>query len=380
MIKSLLKKIIYINGIRARLKPPKAYLNWINANIEMIFHVVHISAKPLRLVIDPTNVCILKCPFCPTGTKDHDRKAGYAQKNMLTKLFAEIGDYLFFIDFFNWGEPLLNKDVLFHWIRQAHAKKITSSVSTNLNVQLSDSDIESLITSGLNILSVSLDGASERTYSIYRRNGNFQLVIDNLKRIIEAKRKKNMTSPWITWQFLVFGFNEHEMEKAQSMAREIGVDEIKFMPPFVELNKEDGIQWLPKNQSFQKKAYTSKKTALPARCDWHYLSAAINWDGTVTPCCALYKTKDDFGAIGSNGEYSYMQAINNEKYASIRGFYARGKKEGAGLVCEKCPLSEIMTMGKILNRTIFIFTALQLLGPILKPLISFFQRAESSRV
>ena len=376
MLKKFLKKIMYINDIQARFKPPKAYLNWIAANIEMFFHVEHVRAKPLRLVIDATNVCILKCPFCPTGIKDHDRKPGFAPKNMLTKLFSEVGDHLFFIDFFNWGEPLLNKEVLFHWLRQAHAKKIISSVSTNLNVQLSDSDIESLIDSGLNILSVSLDGASEQTYAIYRRNGNFQLVIDNLKRIIEAKRKKNMTRPWISWQFLVFGFNEHEMEKAGSMAKEIGVDEIKFMPPFVELNTEDGIQWLPKNPSFQKKAYTAKKTETPGRCDWHYLSAAINWDGTVTPCCAVYKIKDDFGTIGPRGEHSYMQVINNEKYEAIRRFYAQGKKEGAGgLVCEKCPLPEIMTMGKILNKTIFVFTVLQLFRSIFRPFISFFQRA-----
>lgn len=369
MLKRILNKIIYLHDIKAHFKPFKAYLNWLRANIEMAFHVEQIYARPLRLIIDATNVCILKCPFCPTGMKEHDRKPGYADINMLTRLFAELGDYLFFIDFFNWGEPFLNKEVLFHWLQQASLKKIITSVSTNLNVKLSDSDIDCIITSGLNNLSISLDGASEQTYSIYRRNGNFQLVLDNIRRIVEAKRQKNSTSPWITWQFLVFGFNEHEMSKASVMAREIGVNEIKFMPPFVKLDLKDGIQWLPKNSLFQKEAYTSKKTEPPQRCDWHYLSAAINWDGTVAPCCAVYKTKDDFGTIGPNGEHSYMKVINNEKYRAIRRFYAKGKKEKSGLICEECPLSEIMTLGVNCNRSIFSTTVLQIFRLVLKPFI-----------
>jgi MoaA/NifB/PqqE/SkfB family radical SAM enzyme len=329
-----------------------------------------IHAKPLKLVIENTNTCMLRCPFCPTGTHQHDRSPGRARRELITNLLAEAGEYLFFIEFFNWGEPLLHKEVLFDWVRQASEKKIVTSVSTNLNMRLSDADIEALIESGLNKLNVSLDGATRETYATYRQNGDFSLALDNVKRIIDMRRKKNMTRPWVVWQFLVFGFNEHERAAASAMAAEIGVDEISFIPPFVDMAAQDGVAWMPKDPAFVKNRYRPGKQRTAPRCDWHYLSATINWDGGVAPCCALYKTKDDFGTIGEFGEQSFGTVVNNEKYTAVRRFFACGGTGGTGLVCEQCPLPEIMTMGKALNRSIFSLVIFQMLGLLLRPFLN----------
>ena len=78
---------------------------------------------------------------------------------------------------------------------------------------------------------MSLDGASGETYETYRRRGKFDLVCDNLRRIVLEKQRLGQTYPLTTWQFLVFRFNEHEQEKARAMVAEMGVDRIEFRAP-----------------------------------------------------------------------------------------------------------------------------------------------------
>ncbi|MEZ5977460.1 MAG: hypothetical protein R3F34_04500 [Planctomycetota bacterium] len=68
-----------------------------------------VRAKPLKVTSDPTNVCQLRCPLCPTGLELRERPAKVADVAVFERLIEEIGDEVFFLDFFNWGEPLLHK-------------------------------------------------------------------------------------------------------------------------------------------------------------------------------------------------------------------------------------------------------------------------------
>ena len=171
------------------LKGLRAYANWMLANYEIWAGVSRIRARPLKLTVDPTNVCQLRCPLCPTGLQVQDRATGHSQNEMFQRLIEEVGDYVFFIDFFNWGEPLLNTHVE-EFIQLAHKKRIISHISTNLSLPLSDERINRIVMSGLNEIIISLDGASSDTYATYRRRGDFELVYENMRRIIEAKRRR----------------------------------------------------------------------------------------------------------------------------------------------------------------------------------------------
>src|SRR5579863_1511586 len=186
-----------------RIKGLRAYSNWALSNYEVLVRASRIKARPVKLTFDPTNVCQLRCPLCPTGLQVQDRDTGHAQLHMFQHLIEEVGDYLFFIDFFNWGEPLLNPRVE-EFIRLASSKKIVSSMSTNLSLPLTDDRVNRIVTSGLNEMIVSLDGASSQTYATYRRQGKFDLVYGNMQRIIQEKRRLGQTFPLVTWQFLVF--------------------------------------------------------------------------------------------------------------------------------------------------------------------------------
>lgn len=132
--------------------------------------------------------------------------------------------YLISIDLFNWGEPLFNKQV-YDMIRHAYKHHIITSVSTNFNY-FSEKSAEALISSGLDFLILSIDGASQETYEQYRVGGDFQKVIQNIKILVDRKRKLGKKTPFICWQFLVMRHNEHEVEIAKKLSQDLRVDSI----------------------------------------------------------------------------------------------------------------------------------------------------------
>jgi MoaA/NifB/PqqE/SkfB family radical SAM enzyme len=92
-------------------------------------------------------------------------------------------------------------------------------------------DADALVSSGLDHLAAAIDGGSSATYGIYRRGGDFDLVIDNLRAIVRARRAQSSLKPWLVWKFLAFEHNVHEIEATAALAREIGVDQFVVAKP-----------------------------------------------------------------------------------------------------------------------------------------------------
>jgi len=348
-----------------RLKGWRAYANLARSYYEYATGATTVKARPLKLIFDPTNVCQLACPLCPTGIGLLDRGRGHADVELFRRVMEEVGSSVFFVDFYNWGEPLLSPR-LEELIRIAREHHVASVVSTNLSMKLSDERIERLLTSGVSEIGVALDGASAETNAVYRRKGKFDLVVDNMRRLVEARRRLGQAHPLISWYFVVFGFNEHEIPKARRMARDIGVDRLNLRPPFLDgqrynLSPEDSraiVTWAPRNPR-----YRTHVTAPPAkrRCGWHYTAAAINWDGTITPCSTAFRSSDDFGSLGRRGERPFAEVVNNDAFRSARGFMAGRGDDGRDVICKRCPTPTIRNYHAVVYRQVAIVTAVALL-------------------
>lgn len=354
-----------ISRISPRPRPAKAYLNWIRSNYELWKGASTVHARPLKLTFDPANVCQLRCPLCPTGLRILDRPAGCADLELFQSVLNEVGDYVFFLDLFNWGEPLLNPH-LEEFIRRACARDIVCSVSTNLSLPLTNERIEALVRSGLHYLVVSLDGASEETYATYRRRGNFNLVCSNLRKIIAARQRLEVRTPFITWQFLVFQFNQHEVDKACRMAADLGVDRIVFSAPCLQVDRfplssadrQEIARWAPTLPALRA-SHATGESHRRKRCGWHYMSSAINWEGSVASCCTTFALRDDFSTLGKTGERSYMEAVNAEAFRQVREYFSGVRPGPIERICEQCPQPDLMDYHKFLNRQVVLHTAVE---------------------
>jgi len=283
----------------------------------------YIQGYPYWLTIDPANFCTLKCPFCPTGQGRNSRSKAVLSLDNFKKIIDKLGPYLIHIDFCNWGEPLLNKQI-YEMIKIAKLYNIDTKIDSNLN-QFREQDAESLILSGLDKLIVSIDGATPESYSKYRIGGDFNKVIDNLKLLLKKKRQLSKIFPHICWQFLVFRHNEHEIEEVKRLGRDLGVD-VSITKAFIG-NKD----WIPLNEDYShykrkeiNNEYTSDhfKEHREDMCNWLWEAIVINPNGSVSPCCSVEDEKDDFGNIFHQ---PFSEIWNNEKYRTARS-YIKDKK------------------------------------------------------
>jgi radical SAM protein with 4Fe4S-binding SPASM domain len=301
-----------------------------------------VLGMPEYIVVDVTNICNLNCPLCPTGQNRKEYPKGKMEFKTFKKIIDEFGIWLYDILIGDWGEPFLN-DELYEMVEYAHKTNIKVSISTNLNI-LDKEMAEKIVKSKIDCLYVSIDGVSQNSYEKYRKNGNFDKVIKNINLILRTKEEYKSLAPEIIWQFLVTKYNETEIDMAKEMAKKLGVsfllghircdtgrelfmsDEEKFT---------NVVPWLPKDEQYSRYDYKLRlKKRIKPFCDFLWNFTVINWDGSIAPCCAVYREKDIFGNI-TNRKFKYIW--NNAKYRTARRM-VRSKIIDTKIqtVCENC--------------------------------------------
>lgn len=346
------------------MKPIKAYLNVLKMRINMRLKRTILNTYPVIAFIDPaTSYCPLQCPGCPTGLRLGLRKPHMLEWELYKCLIDEIGDYLFLIGLYNWGEPLLHKQTP-EFIRYAKFKDITVWLDTNLSTTLSDEYIYNLVKSGLDGLNVSVDGATQETYEKYRRGGELSLVRSNLQRIQAQKRALGSRKPEIIWKFLVFQHNEHEITTVKATYKDWGADRVSFMRPFMAYKMlEEGFEYSSVREYASPEAPSVAKVEhrrTPRPCTWLYYALTLNSDGSVSPCCGIEDRNDDFA------EYSpsrgFFSAWNSHKFRAARSLLAKPDmlsswqdKPGGRVVnaCQKCqaqPFANLLQMPEMTFR------------------------------
>lgn len=313
------------------MKKPKAYLNVLKLRINMALKREAVSSYPVVAFIEPNLYCNLQCPACPTGLRLGLRPTVSIDEELFKSTIDQIGDYIFQLYMYNWGEPLLHKRTP-EMIAYAKKKEINILLSTNLSIKLTDEYIDRLVSSGLDRMLVSIDGVTQESYSKYRKNGNLDLVRENVMRIQRAKQRLGSATPKVVWQFLVFRHNEHEIEQARAVHKEWGADE--FVVGGAEMPVEpynDGFEpsTIPAyniyhpDHPLQKEA--ERQLTTDRACAWLYGVFVLNPNGKVSPCCAVPSEKLDFGEYQKG---DFFNVWNNETFRRARRMFATPPKNG----------------------------------------------------
>ena len=197
---------------------------------------------------------------------------------------------------------------------------------------------QELVKSGLDRMTISIDGATQKTYEIYRKNGNIDLVFKNIKLLVQAKKKLNSVTPHLHWQFLVFKHNENEIELAREISKTIGVNDIGFTAPFCDISWASNIEqynnYLVKEGADKEKKQVIFKNADRQLCNWLWDAITINADGSISPCCSVEDKKDDFEMFDKNK--SFAEIWNSQNYVRARKFVLDREKKDFVNVCTKC--------------------------------------------
>ena len=246
--------------------------------------------------------CYLQCALC------WNRGASGRQMSLTTiaKILKKYDSDE--ISWFNWGEPLLHKEFE-AFARMAGRSNAKNIMSSSMSLPVSDERLRSL--RNFDDVCVSVSGMTPDVYNIYHTNGNFDLVMKNLRRLAQLKLK-NVKFKWLTHKHNVF-----QLSEARRFAEGLG---FKFAP--IELNccVEDLMggfdHELLRFPKFPRKQHF---------CHLRYWDV-IDVDGNHLLCCASHNVK-----IG----YSVDDKVSNREL--------RGAKSKTAL-CETCSKNEYWRM------------------------------------
>lgn len=318
-VKSLLKsmKIIQVKITRKRILNVIKLLS--SMFLSRLLRRQIVWGYPIYLMVEPTNICNLKCPMCPSGNGEMSRALGKLTFENYKKLIDDIGEYVLQVQLWNQGEPLINRSFL-DFVKYANSKGIMTQTSTNGHFIRTDEAARELIQSGLDVLIFSMDGTNQETYKKYRVGGNFNLVFETLERISREKEKSGSKTPLVELQFIVFKHNEGEMDQLVEIARKFRVNRISFKTAQVYSN-DQAETFLPDRDDL--KRYKQGDNGFEMNgdlknwCKRLWLNSTINWDGSVAPCCFDKDAENAFANIFRD-DVSFKKVWKNGKYSAFR--------------------------------------------------------------
>jgi hypothetical protein len=281
----------------------------------------------------------------------------------------------------NVGEPAMNKHLpsILKWFRQQNPN-IFLEVYTNGSVQSTDwwYELGTIIGNNGNVI-FAIDGL-EDTNHIYRIDVKWNKLIENAKSFINSGSKA-------TWQFIPFEHNEHQIELAEQMAKDMGFREFKIKISHRELlSQPQNIKnrvYPPNNIKYKHKGIPLNFQKLDST--ENYLNSVnikcyaielanlyISAEGKVFPCCHtasipllddnlipepynwIRNVKQDFDYNEiSLFNRSLDEIINSKTFTKMKQSWTLNMKQGrnpiCAAVCGKCNNNDSLIEGLLNN-------------------------------
>jgi hypothetical protein len=259
------------------------------------------NPSPRSIQIDASSHCQLACPVCPTA--DGRTRPVLGQGHLKLSDFETLLDRnpeIQHVELSNYGEMFLNPR-LAAILEAAYRRKVVVSGNNGVNLNFAREDaLEAVVRYRVRALTCSIDGATQAAYAKYRVNGNLDNVLRNIDRILEYKRQQRTGFPLLYWQFVVFGHNQHELEKARLMAAERGMEFV----PRLSWDTEHSPLLNPDLVTIQTGLGAASREEFRAKsgvdytrdiCYQLWQAPVVNWDGKLLGCCVNY-----WGDFGGN--------------------------------------------------------------------------------
>jgi len=293
---------------------------------------------PREIILEPTNVCNLKCPVCPT-TFAMGRTRGFMETALFESVIDEFKDLhhkpVISMNFA--GEPTLNKNVS-HFIEYASRHGHKTYISTNATVLKPDL-CEAMIEAGLGEIHLCIDGGSKASHEAYRFGSRFEVVQRNIEDFIKVKRKLGRANPKVTIQTLLTSFSETEVDQLVAWAREIGSDSINLKTLSMGSYTTDEMKQtygylVPTKTEFQRKTTTIHRTL----CSLPVNRSVVYWNGDLGLCCVDFSNAAKMPNIKERG---FIQTYFSDEVVKMRraGFQMQHS------ICQGCSLGQADFMG-----------------------------------
>jgi radical SAM protein with 4Fe4S-binding SPASM domain len=324
---------------------------------------------PTYIQLEPVGQCNLRCQMCPiqfrTDGPPHGPPA-FMDFDLFTRIIDDLPT-LRELHLQGLGEPMMHPR-FFDMVRYAVEREVVVSTNTN-GTLLNERRAEQCVTSGLETLHLSLDGASAETYERIRERAHFDRVLRNLGHLLRARDGHGSDRPRLRLVMVVMRQNLPELPDLVRLAHANGITTM-----FVQhLCHDFGESSLPAHYA-PMRAFVQAQTLLgedPARvaryfdeaalvatalgldlrlprpevrahppgtpgrerCDWPWHGPYISYQGYSMPCCMI-ATPDryNFGSVREQGVVGVWQG------AEYEAFRAQLESETPPEICRSCAI------------------------------------------
>lgn len=276
---------------------------------------------PDVVLIENTNYCNAKCIMCPHSKMKRNKGT------MSLELYKHIIDACIVlgiqrIQITGVGETLLDP-LLFERIRYAKKAGIQEvNIFSNASL-LTPQKQEMLLTSGVDLVFLSVDGFDSKSYEDIRRGLSFEDVKENVLSLLRKKEAGGNKKP-----FIVIG----GLRVKNNMSAYLKSDFYK------EVSKLSDSVWIGEEENMHDWSGSVGEIRFnrvpwynqPCRRLWDTLS--ILWDGKVSLCCIDYEGTVNLGNIEKQ---SIMEIWNSREIKELRNYHLNANFEKIDL-CKNC--------------------------------------------
>ncbi len=326
-------------------------------------------ASPRYVQMEPVGQCNLRCQMCPIQFRKDGPPYG-PPAFMKFEVFTRLIDQLHALEHLHLqglGEPMMHPrfaDMVAYAVR----RRVRVTTNSNLTL-LNPARAERCVTSGLDCIHVSIDGATPETYERIRVRAHLDRVLHNVGLVLDTRRLLESDRPRLRMVVVIMRQNLHELPDLVRLAKQYCMDSVfvqhlchdfgesslpaqyRPMRNFVEaetllnddaeriehyfgeardLASQLGLDLrLPRTR----KRLHASSTPGPDRCDWPWHGPYISYQGLSMPCCMI-ATPDrmNFGSMAEQG----VEAI--WKGAGYQTFRAQLASDTPPDICRSCSI------------------------------------------
>ena len=276
-----------------------------------------LGAYPRLIGMELTNHCNLECVMCPQPRQTRD--LGLMKEEFFKKVINEVRGKSEFVYLYGMGESLLHPK-FFEMADYTVGAGLSTALSTNLSFLDEDRSYK-LLKSGIDFITLALDGSTKETYESIRVGGEFEKNLKQAKRFLRMKNQLGVKCS-VDVQFI-----EMDQNKLQTnLVSELFTEEEK-----------SAINIFRVKPVFDSPSIVKDIIQHKRPCYFLWSTMDITWDGKADMCCMDYDAKV---VLGDLNEESVYDVWNGEGMTELRDRHKKLDYKSMP-ICDKCPVPEM---------------------------------------
>ena len=172
--------------------------------------------------VEITRKCSMHCTMCPS--KLWRGKTGCEMDLEVFELLSDHFGEAKLVYLQGWGEPLEHENIL-EMARIVKGAGSEVGLTTN-GMLLNEKTIKEILELNVDIIMVSMGGATKEVHESIRRGTSFDMIVKNIRRLAEEKKRLNMDKPRISLSLVMNTKNIHEIPDLVELAPRIGAEDV----------------------------------------------------------------------------------------------------------------------------------------------------------